>query len=144
VITNYSVRNGDTWYAISKRTGIPVNQLKAANGTKGDIIRPGQKIKVPQKNAYVAPKTTTKYGNKYATNKSNNKSNKTVTTKTGKSTTNKSGNTTGSSYSVKNGDTWSGISQRTGIPVNQLKAANGAKGDGLRPGQKVKIPAKKK
>ncbi|GAB1441378.1 hypothetical protein MASR2M39_02120 [Ignavibacteriales bacterium] len=141
VISNYSVRNGDTWYAISKRTGIPVNQLKAANGTKGDIIRPGQKIKVPQKNAYVAPKTTTKYGNKYA----NNKSNKTVTAKTGKTTPKKTTTTTtGSSYSVKNGDTWSGLSQKTGIPVNQLKAANGIKGDVIRPGQKIKIPPKKK
>ncbi|MBK8660373.1 MAG: LysM peptidoglycan-binding domain-containing protein [Ignavibacteriales bacterium] len=140
VISSYSVRNGDTWYAISKRTGIPVNQLKAANGTKGDIIRPGQKIKVPQKNAYVAPKTTTKYGNKYASNKSN----KNVTAKTGKTTNKNNKTTTGSSYSVKSGDTWSGLSQKTGIPVNQLKAANGVKGDIIRPGQKIKIPAKKK
>lgn len=142
VISNYSVRNGDTWYAISKRTGIPINQLKAANGISGDIIRPGQKIKVPQKNAYVAPKTTAKYGNKYTANKTN----KNVTTKTGKTTPKKTTTTTttGSNYSVKSGDTWTGISQKTGIPVNQLKAANGAKGDGLKPGQKVKIPPKKK
>jgi LysM repeat protein/lysophospholipase L1-like esterase len=136
VISSYSVRNGDTWYAISKRTGIPVNQLKAANGIKGDIIRPGQKIKVPQKNAYVAPKTTTKYGNKYASNKSNKNA-------TYKTTPKKTTKTAGYNYSVKKGDTWSGLSQRTGIPVNQLKAANGIKGDIIRPGQKVKIPAKK-
>ncbi|MBK6679276.1 MAG: LysM peptidoglycan-binding domain-containing protein [Ignavibacteriales bacterium] len=36
------------------------------------------------------------------------------------------------------------MSQKTGIPVNQLKAANGVKGDIIRPGQKIKIPAKKK
>ncbi|GJQ33305.1 MAG: hypothetical protein HBSAPP04_21440 [Ignavibacteriaceae bacterium] len=93
-VTNYSVRSGDTWYAISKRTGIPVNQLKAANGAKGDNIRPGQKIKVPAKNqGYTAAttKTKNKYGTKYNTNKAKTKT--TVKAKTGytKKSTVKSG-----------------------------------------------------
>ncbi len=87
-VTNYSVRGGDTWYAISKRTGIPVNQLKAANGIKGDNIRPGQKIKIPSKGygTTATTKTKTKYGNKYSTNKAQPKT--TVKAKTGN--TNKS------------------------------------------------------
>ncbi|GAB1351075.1 hypothetical protein MASR1M107_32900 [Ignavibacteriales bacterium] len=91
-VTNYSVRNGDTWFAISQRTGIPVNQLKAANGSKGDIIQPGQKIKVPAKTTYTAPNTKAKYGTKYNTNKTtkkttvnqgNTKTKPKATTKTG-------------------------------------------------------------
>ena len=93
--TNYSVRNGDTWFAISQRTGIPVNQLKAANGTKGDVIRPGQKIKVPAKTTYTAPKTTAKYGTKYNTNKTTKKTTVNQGKTNTKKTTTKAGTTPG-------------------------------------------------
>lgn len=93
-VTDYSVRNGDTWYGISQRTGIPVNQLKAANGVKSDNIRPGQKLKIPAKTNTATYKTTTKYGTNYNANKSTNKP--TVKAKTGNTqkTTVKQGSTT--------------------------------------------------
>ena len=41
----HTVQPGDTLYAISRKYGVPVNQLKAANpGLKPNKIQPGQKI----------------------------------------------------------------------------------------------------
>ncbi|MBQ9362785.1 MAG: transglycosylase SLT domain-containing protein [Bacteroidaceae bacterium] len=41
-----SVRNGDSLSAIAKRNGTTVSNLKKLNGMRGDMIRPGQKIRV--------------------------------------------------------------------------------------------------
>lgn len=43
----YKVRRGDTWSAISARTGVSVRALKRYNHTSSNMIRPGQKVKVP-------------------------------------------------------------------------------------------------
>ncbi len=43
----YKVRRGDTWSAISARTGVSVRELKRYNRTSSNMIRPGQKVKVP-------------------------------------------------------------------------------------------------
>ncbi len=41
-----SVKSGDTLSAIAKRNGTSVSKLRQLNGIKGNIIRPGQKIRV--------------------------------------------------------------------------------------------------
>lgn len=50
-----------------------------------------------------------------------------------------------SSHTVKSGDNLSNIAKKYGTTVNELKKANGIKGDGamIKPGQKLKIPGKK-
>lgn len=42
----YTVKSGDTLWAISRRHGMTVNDLKALNGLKSDIIHPGDILKV--------------------------------------------------------------------------------------------------
>lgn len=42
-------------------------------------------------------------------------------------------------YAVKKGDTLSGIAKRFGTTVAQLKALNGLKGSGIKPGQKLRV-----
>lgn len=45
----YEVQKGETWYGISRKYGISVNDLLALNGAKeGAALKAGQKIKVPQ------------------------------------------------------------------------------------------------
>lgn len=41
------VKKGDTLYALAKRYGTTVNDLKRANGLKGDILEVGQKLALP-------------------------------------------------------------------------------------------------
>ncbi|KEF34285.1 peptidoglycan-binding protein [Deinococcus sp. RL] len=41
-----TVRPGDTLYDLSRRTGVSVEQLRSLNGLKGNLIRPGQVLRL--------------------------------------------------------------------------------------------------
>ena len=43
---NVSVKSGDTLSSIAKKNGTTVSKLRQLNGIKGDMIRPGQKVRV--------------------------------------------------------------------------------------------------
>ena len=45
-IRNVAVKSGDTLSSIAKKNGTTVSKLRQLNGIKGDIIRPGQKVRV--------------------------------------------------------------------------------------------------
>ena len=46
-IEDYLVKGGDTLETIAKRFGVSVDTVKWANDLKGDIIKPGQILKIP-------------------------------------------------------------------------------------------------
>jgi LysM repeat protein len=43
----YKVRRGDTLSGIATRAGVAINQLRAANGLRGNLIHAGQTLKIP-------------------------------------------------------------------------------------------------
>lgn len=45
--SRYSVVKGDTLYGIALKKKTTVAKIKAANGLSGDLIRPGQSLKIP-------------------------------------------------------------------------------------------------
>lgn len=45
--SRYTVSKGDTLYGIARKRGTTVAKIKAANGISGDVIRPGQSLKIP-------------------------------------------------------------------------------------------------
>lgn len=45
--SRYTVGKGDTLYGIALKKKTTVAKLKAANGLKSDLIRPGQALKIP-------------------------------------------------------------------------------------------------
>ncbi|MCB1276817.1 MAG: LysM peptidoglycan-binding domain-containing protein [Prosthecobacter sp.] len=45
--SRYTVSKGDTLYGIALKKKTTVAKLKAANGLKSDLIRPGQSLKIP-------------------------------------------------------------------------------------------------
>lgn len=44
---NHTVSKGDTLYGLARRYGTSVNAIKNANGLNSDLIRLGQKLKIP-------------------------------------------------------------------------------------------------
>ncbi len=45
--STYKVVSGDTLFGIARKRGSTVAKIKAANGLKSDIIRPGQVLRIP-------------------------------------------------------------------------------------------------
>ena len=117
----YKVRPGDNLSDIAKRSGTTVAQIRKDSNIKGDIIHPGQTIKVRYTpKGYVAPKA-------------------------GKGGAAAAPVSKGSAYTVKAGDTISGIAKKNGVTPAALLAANGMKpadAAKLRAGRKLTIPGK--
>ncbi|MDO4221521.1 MAG: LysM peptidoglycan-binding domain-containing protein [Akkermansia sp.] len=119
-LVTYKVRPGDNLTVIAKRSNTTVEQIRKDSKLKGDVIRPGQIIKVRYTpKGYKAPATGGKKGSKGST-----------------------GTAAKGSVTVKKGDSLSAIAARQGVTVAELKAANGIKGDTIRAGQKLTIPSK--
>ena len=54
----YKVRSGDSLYAISRRTGVPVADLRSLNHLSGNDLRPGQRLILSEAAAPVRGKET--------------------------------------------------------------------------------------
>lgn len=48
-VITYSVRKGDTLYALAKRYGTTVGKIQQANGISGSNIQIGQRLKIPRR-----------------------------------------------------------------------------------------------
>lgn len=49
--TSYTVKSGDSYERIARKHGVSVSELKKANKAKGDMLHPGDKVKIPTKKA---------------------------------------------------------------------------------------------
>ncbi len=120
-MVTYKVRPGDNLTVIAKRSNTTVEQIRKDSNIKGDIIRPGQIIKVRYTpKGYKAPAKSSSKGSAGSSSKST--ADKTVT--------------------VKKGDSLSAIAAKNGVTVQQLKDQNGIKGNTIMAGQKLTIPGK--
>lgn len=124
--TTYIVQRGDYLAKISKKFNIRVDAIRKANPSiKKDIVRVGQKIKLPGKvevGEQKVPQVAT-------------------SSKTAKTFKAYEGAT--KEYIVKSGDTLGAIAYGNGINIRQLKKLNNLANDNLRIGQKLKVPATK-
>ncbi len=152
--TEYVVKSGDTLFLISKRTNYRQSAILAANpGLNPDRIRVGQKIKLPgavetaaasatvAKAAAPAAKDAAKDKVKQAAAPAPAAANTKAPVKTKSGFTPYEGPT--KEIVVKSGDSVGQIAVSYGISIRALKALNGLKGDALRAGQKLKVPAEK-
>lgn len=111
----YTVRAGDNLSLIASRSGTTVAAIRKLSGIKGNLIHPGQKIKVPY--------TPQSY-------KFTSKGGSSAKTKT---------------HTVRSGETIDSIARKNGLGYQQVLSANNmslADAKRLRVGQKIKIPVK--
>lgn len=112
---HYSVRKGDSWWRISRRSGVPINVLKRVNGYHKNLLKPGQRIMIPGKGDRVVTASTLSNTRVLAKKRAN--------------------------YTVRKGDTIWEIAKRFGTSSKTLLRANGLRnGRHLRIGQKLYIP----
>ena len=109
--TRYVVLRGDTLSGISARTGVAVAQLRAINGLRGDLIKPGQKLQLPASTNLV----------KMAIDKTSTSTGTVIT------------------HQVNRGDTLWRIANRYGTSVEKLRQSNSHAGDLLQVGQVLRI-----
>ena len=136
--TIYVVQNGDYLAKISQKFNVTISSIKRLNPSiKKDVVRAGQKLKLPGKIDVSAPVATSAVAGGAAA----------VTATAAKKPVAKKGYVayTGATkeYVVKNGDTLGSIAYGNGINIRQLKELNGLSSDSLKIGQKLKVPAEK-
>lgn len=118
----YKVRPGDNLSVIAARSNTTVSQIMKDSNLKSTTIRPGQTIKVRY-----TPKGYKPSG------------------KGGKGGKKGSASSSGKTHTITSGQTLSGIAAKYGVSTSKLMKANGlsaADAKKIRPGQKLKIPAK--
>ncbi|MDB6020273.1 MAG: peptidoglycan-binding protein [Pedosphaera sp.] len=112
----YVVAKGDSYYTISKKLGVKMKDIEAANpGIPPTKLKVGQKLQVPAGGSSSVASGTSTVGA--------DGSDSTI-------------------YVVKAGDSLTKIATAHGLKVKALKAANELKSDKIKAGQKLKIPAK--
>ena len=116
---NYTVQKGDTYYSISKKYNISLQELYSANGIdENDVLKVGQVLKIPGKST------------------AENTSEKSTTTVSTAKTSN---------YEVVAGDTLYSISKKFGTTVDNLRSLNGlTESSVLKIGQVLKVPTTEK
>lgn len=150
----YTVQAGDSLYAISRRTGVPIETLKALNNLSSDVIHPGQHLLLvneaevgtyrvqPGDSLYVIAK---KYGMQVDELKALNG----LTTDlihpgqmlkvVQKARSNQDQAAQTQVYTVQPGDNLSTIAKRFGLTTAALKSMNRLNSDLIHPGQQLII-----
>lgn len=118
----YRVKNGDYLGRIASRHRCTVAQIKRWNNLSSNNIRVGQRL--------VIYRGATSSGSASASSAPAKAQSSSAAPASG-----------GSTYTVKSGDTLSGIANRNGVTVAQLKQWNGLSGNNIKVGQKLKVKA---
>lgn len=115
---SYTVKKGDSLWAISKSQNVSLNELYAANGlNKNSVLKIGQKIQIPVEGSTATVSTVT--ADAYQP------SNYNMATET---------------YTVKGGDNLSKIASKYNTSVSAIKASNNKTSDMIRVGEQLVIP----
>lgn len=125
---SYTIKRGDGLYAIARKHGMTLNQLKSLNGLSSNLIHPGQVLKVSGATQGNTESSTNTSPNTDSTN-----------TKPTEPTNNGGSTNTSGSYLVKASDGLYRIAVNHGMSLNQLKALNGLSSNLIHPGQVLKV-----
>lgn len=160
----HAVSSGETLSSIARRYGVSVSALRTTNRISGNVIRPGQRLRIPGTAGDDLPAAviyTVRQGDALSTI-----AQRFGTTVTKLKRANRLTNNTlrvgqrleipdaeparekreieapkSEIYVVRQGDTLSEIADRYGVGLSKLRAANGLRGNAIRIGQRLVIPA---
>lgn len=149
----YTVKSGDTLYAIANKYNISVDELKAANNLTSNTLSIGQVLLIPtveepttpDENIYIVQRGDTLYAiaNKYGMTVNELKSLNNLTgdvLSVGQKLVISEGNAaTLDTYIVKSGDTLYSIANQYGLTVSELKSLNHLTSDLLSIGQVLNV-----
>ncbi len=111
----YTVKQGDSLKKIAKRFGVSWREIKRFNKLRSNVIRVGQKLKIPKKSRSVKrSRSTRRRGYVYI------------------------------KYRVRRGDSLIKIAKKFGVSWKEIKRINGMKSTIVRRGQLIKVPVPKK
>lgn len=108
---SYTVKAGDTLFRIAMNHNTTVPKLRAINGLSGDLITPGQVLRLSEKTVAKVAAPVSQTASKV----------------------------TQGTYTVQAGDTLYKIGQQFNLSVSELKAKNNLKGDLIHPGQTLAV-----
>ena len=150
---SYTVKNGDTLYAIARQYNTTVDAIKSLNNLTSNTLYPGQILKIPRANnsnnyiSYIVKSGDTLYAiaRQYNTTVDTIKSLNNLTSNTlypGQILKIPSANNSNNyiSYTVKSGDTLYAIARQYNTTVDAIKNLNNLTSNTLYPGQILKIP----
>ena len=138
----YTVQAGDTLYLLSKRTGVPVEKIKQANGMNTSQIMSGQLLLIPQKYTVKAGDTLYLISQRFGVSLSelrslNNQYSDQIRVGQVLYIPEKSPY---QMVTVKKGDTLYLIAKAYGVDVESLKRTNGLTSNIIYPGMRLLIP----
>lgn len=108
----YTVKAGDSVWAIAQKTGVSMDTLRSLNNIKNNFIYPGQQLKLSNSNS------SSNTSNPGKTNAATN---------------------SGKTYTVKSGDSVWAIAQKTGVSMDTLRSLNNIQGNFIYPGQQLRL-----
>jgi membrane-bound lytic murein transglycosylase D len=119
--TIYTVKSGDSYSSIARKTGLSIDELKKLNLKIGDNLKPGQKLALTGVQPKEEPAKNKGKEKKSEPQKEQSKA-KVIT------------------YTVQKGDNlWKIASKHKGSTVEDLIKLNNLGNEGVKPGQKIKI-----
>ncbi|WP_457600235.1 LysM peptidoglycan-binding domain-containing protein [Hydrogenivirga sp.] len=113
----YRVRPGDSLQKIAKKFGVSWKDIKSANRLKSNVIRVGQKLKIPKRGTAKRKRIRRAYRKRGV-----------VYIK----------------YRVRRGDSLQKIAKKFGVSWKDIKRANRLRSDLIRVGQLIKVPVPKR
>lgn len=127
------VQPGDTLYALSRRHGVAVSDLMAANGLTSSQLHPGQRLTVPAGSSLASVGSS--LAPSQATERPRRSSEATPAASAG------GAENWNGTYTVASGDSLYGIARRHGVTVSEIQRYNNISNpERLSPGTVLKVP----
>ena len=152
---NLTVKEGQNLTQLANQYGVSIEDIKRANGLTDDNIRIGETIKIPKKDSKgraIIPQNNNdtknhKQGKKQEQHQqSGDKKQETAQKQHGKHQSQKQQpkpEPKPTKHTIKEGQNLTKLANQYGVSVEDIKKANGLKGDNIRIGEDIIIPTKK-